>query len=346
MSENDVRELLAQVAELAPTTLDPRPQRRHPASWVAMVAAAAAVLAVAVPLGVLARHDDHPRPVAAQADPARPTPVPPGARRAVFRGLALDVPQQWPDDQTRCGTPTADTVVHADGGFLDCLSRLQPKVTYVEFRKESINGQPCQPAGGPLARCNATDSLGRRVVLLRVPSNAADALVVSPDPGVADRLAATAQIVTQDAGCPVRPAALGPGTSQAASDSLVPGTPDSATVCRWSDGLLARTGRLQGTALNSFVRAVHALRPGLAQARLQDGNPAPGDPRCADEAGRAFRITLHYPARTDHPLWLRLTGCGRVIGFDDGQHTARPSMKAITPILNVVAFDTGFPSIE
>ncbi|MCA1712440.1 MAG: hypothetical protein LC789_12690 [Actinobacteria bacterium] len=287
----------------------------------------------------------HPK---ASADPASSAePVAADARRTVFRGLAIDVPRAWPDDRARCGTPVEDTVLHGDGGFTSCAVRPAPAVSYVEFRAPFVNGQPCTPAGqGPITRCATQDSVGRTVIVMRLAANEAEAVVVSPDQALAERLAGTARAVTDDAGCAVRPDQLGPAAGNGTGDGLVPADPSSATVCRWSGGLLARTNQLAGQDLSAFVTAVRLLKPGLATAPTANGNPAPGDPRCAAEASRAIRVRLHYPAGADKDVWLRLTGCGPVIGFSDGEHTALPSSSAIGPILQAVGFDTGFPDIS
>jgi hypothetical protein len=254
------------------------------------------------------------------------------------------VPAAWPDDREHCGTPLQDTVLHDDGATESCLLPVDPRLSYVSLEAPvRYPSQVCVPAGsGPVQSCRGRAPDGRAAAVVRDDADGAEAYVVSPDPALVERIASSAQVVTSDAGCEVHPHVLGPAAPD--GTPLVPVGATSATVCRWSGGVLARTAVLQGTQLATFSSAAQRLRPGLGTAPVANGNPAPGDPRCAEEAGRALRVRLHYPERPDDDVWLRLTGCGPVIGFDDGTSTALPTDEAVGPLVTAVGFDTGWAS--
>lgn len=119
-----------------------RAASRRRRSYGAVLAAAAAVIvtvgAVAVwPDGAGSGRDDTPVASDSPSDPAS-SEVPPAGFRWVGMGQAvIAVPEEWPLNATRCGTPTRDTVVVDQGVVETCAMAYPASVTSVEVRPKN-----------------------------------------------------------------------------------------------------------------------------------------------------------------------------------------------------------------
>lgn len=339
MSENQLRQLLGDAAELAPTTLD-RPVRRRVLRTSPALLAAAAVVVVTAGAALVLGSGGNGTEVAQQST------QPAGTRTTTFRGLQLSVPSEWQDGQERCGTPTADTVLFAGGVMRACLPLREPGITSVTWEL-TIDGALCEPLGtGDLTTCTtrSTDAERRYVTVVAREALKVRAVIESADEALVKRIADTARAVSKDSGCDVRVETLDPGTSD--PGPMVPGGVGSVTVCRYTGFVLERAGTMVGAEAAEFGESLNALPAGLGQPPASDGFPQPGDKECAEELGRGFLIRFDYPNDNVANVTLRLTGCGKVVGYDNGRVTGYPTQNSIGLPVKLVGFDTGFHDLE
>lgn len=115
--------------------------RRRRSYGVALAAAAAVVVtvgAVAVwPDGSGSGRDNAPIASDSPSDPAAGDVPPAGSRWIGIGQAAIAVPDAWPVNATRCGTPTRDTVVVDVGAVELCLMPYPAGVTSVEVRPKN-----------------------------------------------------------------------------------------------------------------------------------------------------------------------------------------------------------------
>lgn len=340
MTDNEIRDLLREAATLAPTTFERSlPRRRTAASRVAPVVTTVAVVVALVIAAVFA---------GGRREATTPgTKVSEGFRTSTFRGLQVTVPESWRDDETACGTPKADTVIHHEGVVCLALYVEPVGLSLVEWYGTERPRLPCTPTGASeITRCSAPDdSEGRLVAVVERRATNTVAVVRSRDAKLLERIALSARAIQQADGCNVRLQTLDVTEPQRA-DTFVPEGPNAVTVCRYTGLVLERSATVGQDQARAYAAALNRLSAGLGQAPAADGYPQTGDPRCAAEAGRGFRIRFTY---TDHDPWwvtLRLTGCGKVIGFDNGSDTAYPEGDVITLPMRLTGMDASWHDLR
>ncbi len=194
MSENEIDDLLHRHAERVRVSAPPvesmvaavRQRRRR--TWVGAGAAAAVLTVVGATVLTLsgAPGEGPDRPVATGptgATGATGAVTPDGFRVVGAAGIGVMVPEQWPDDDTWCGTPRSDTVV-VDRG-VTCLAlvprdRGVEEVEVVRERPQDFRATTTVEVGGVTAERQATSCEegfgGRRAVrvcrgVLWIPSH-------------------------------------------------------------------------------------------------------------------------------------------------------------------------------
>jgi hypothetical protein len=353
--------------------------RRRP--WLAPLAAAAAVLVVAAGVLVVRPWESgsrtFDRAIPLDRHSVTPPSVSPSAstRESVFHGLAIDVPKSWPDNATQCGTPIRNTVVFPSGGTLSCLKLEPAGVTSVTW--SALGGHHAPLASAKLTTLviggfSATRSVGvvhspttihgvpvnkhpssvstTHVVDVRVPKLSTMVTIESPSAALADGLAGTLHTRTRDPnGCNARNSLrtlsdVRQPTKAGAESTLIPGTPSRISICRYERGFFEQGTTLSPRDLESAVRVVNALPPGLSVTNPRDYLPAvcrPGN-RFSDTSSELFQFQIAYPHGQTLTLAARLGYCGK-LGITNGHRQGQLRMSLVRFLSPRVGVNVGVP---
>lgn len=240
----------------------------------AVAAAIAAVVAVAGVAVLPELRRDEAAPPVATVD------VPTGSQAVSWHGVQVLVPATWRLDDQRCGVAQTSTVL-LPGFRNSCLPPYIPGLTVVEFAEvpdipERTSTEPLLDAATTPLDLDGTPALTGSVPLeqetgvrrvLVVPSEGVIVSVRSPDAAAADRILATARVVTVDAnGCLSRlPASrpAGPSGVEGASESLLPGSPTSLSACRYERLRLVSSRRVDAS-IGALQQRLDALATGVS----------------------------------------------------------------------------------
>ena len=345
MTEAHLRRLLADAAELAPTSLarpDHRPSR--PLRRLAMAASFLTVLAI---VAIVAVTVSGPVPSTPSVSPV----VQPGMREVFYRGLTLQVPEQWSTGEDSCGTPRANTVLF-DGGFKTaCYAVSPPGLSVVEITDAGSSGLPCLPgtSGTCTVQADAYHGSGTREITVITPNDGVSyALVAALDPDVQKAIVSSVRKVQSYHDCAVHSGSFAPSAParSGARAELVPGEPTSVTVCRYVAGTLINAAMLSAPTFKRWLPVLNNLQTGLGRPPSSAGSPQVGDPRCPEEDGKWFRVRFSYADGPPLDLWLRLQGCGNVVGYDNGARTGFATSASVKPVLDAVGTEGGFHNLD
>ncbi|MEX2291370.1 MAG: hypothetical protein WD794_13730 [Mycobacteriales bacterium] len=294
-----------------------RQGRARTARWRAagaMAAAAAATAAVVLVVPLLTGVQPTPQP----ADP----PVPPGKQAVSWHGVEVLVPVDWKIGDQRCGTAQSDTVLRP-GIVNSCLPPAVPGLTVVEFHALSpdqrtraaqvaaVATDPVEVSGVRALRGSRPldDEPGVQRVLV-LPSEDVVVSVRSPEPARADALLDDVRVVAVDAaGCrsriphaqPTQPAAR-----EGAGSSLVPGTPMTASLCRYGGLRLEASRRLDREQVRDLQRRLDALPTG------RSGRIPPeeiSDDYCARIDDDVDLLDVDYDEGPAVQVYIKAQGC-------------------------------------
>lgn len=343
MSESHLRQLLADAAELAPTSLA-RPAHRR-SRWQPRLAVAASVLSVLGIAAVVA--------ITSTSTPKPPTATgpQPGMQEVFYRGLTLDVPEEWSTGKDSCGTPVENTVLFDGGSNTLCIAVSPPGLSVVDITGPEATGLPCTPgdSGTCTVQGDAYRGSGTREITVVTPNDGVGyAVIAALDPDIQRSIVTSVRSVSSYLDCPVHNDHLGPAapTRTGAAEHLVPGDPTSVTVCRYVSGELVNAATLSSPTLTGWLPVLNGLQTGLGRPPASAGFPQVGDPRCSGEDGKWFRIRFGYPNGSPLDLWLRLQGCGNVVGYDNGARTGFSAFTSVKPVLDAVGTEGGYHNLD
>lgn len=259
-------------------------------------------------------------------------PPPAGMQAISYHGVQIYVPAAWPINDTRCGTPQADTVLLADGDATPtCLVSGPRGLTVVSMTRLNTSGgrqdatvaRTATHVVGGAARIGTgtLPHLSDRVTSLVIPS--IDVVVAVSSPSAADAMAVlrTAHVVAIDSnGCvqhvsDLVPQALGDVAAEQAR--LVPGTPVSTTLCRYSRGWLVQSVALsagQGSALRALLNRLPAGAthdPSLVGGRS-----------CVDGAAHGFLAHFRLSDDSDLQVAVHIGDCPTLTAYNGRRRTA------------------------
>jgi hypothetical protein len=261
-----------------------RGQRERRRARVLVGSAAAAVLVVAV-MAAVTVSPSRPATLDQGAEEPPGPVVPTGTQPVSFHGLQLFVPAAWTLQHTRCGTPLTDTAVVRDGSpVATCFLNEPSGLTVAELHPldspdgKVLDARAREPLSvdGHAARRGEGTAFGRSVEVLSVPDVGVVVEARSPDLALRHRIVASARVVPVDSlGCLDHVAPLAPsGQSdhEGAAEALVPGSPVSASVCRYSGSWLMRSLALPDSRLTGLVQLMNSLP--ATQPPTPDSDPA------------------------------------------------------------------------
>jgi hypothetical protein len=303
-----------------------------PALAVFAVAAATAA-AVVVPCTVIGSASGHHR--AFTPAPAVRT----DGQVIGFHGIVLTVPTSWHVNDTRCGTPVADTVIRDEGGTPLCLVRRSRGVSSVELLDDVASWNPqirhvseVRNGYGVQLRRGTIAGGGEAVV---VPAAGVVMFLDTTSSLTSQRILDSVQVVDTDTtGCRMRQGNLDPPPRPALRGApfrhynvryVVPPDVSSIAVCHYVDGWLAAAVTVQGEALAHIVHEANSAPAGLAHAAGSDLPSICSQPMSrGGEAGSGFVLHAHYTGRPDLLLWAHLGHCGP-LGITNGLRSGQLS---------------------
>ncbi len=227
-----------------------------------------------------------------------------GLRTVSFHGVALDVPQSWSTNATRCGIPTENTVVIGNGMFDACGLSESPAVASVLFEPlfsgyvprfppalgtdvgepsqleprptESDPGESVAVGSVPATRWTSepTSNDPFYTVTYAVEPNDAAVVIRAPEAGTVAAIDGSLRL--EDAnndGCATRseddlqafPPPAGPERRPGAAAALVPDEPSAITVCRYVHALLVQSGKLTGDVMETLLAAMNGAPQGTTR---------------------------------------------------------------------------------
>lgn len=280
-----------------------------------------------------------------------PSPVPPGTQAVSFHGVEVLVPAEWTINTVRCSSPIADTVIIEDGAPQPaCASAQTPGLTVVRLMPiESFNSQAWSElatesvtvSGHPASRGTGMSERSQtELAVLLLPGPGVAVTVESPDPAYAEQLLDTVRAAAIDSvGCRDRLPTLASQPDLSEADPLVPGSPTSASICRYTGGWLYRSAAVPTTDVDELVQILNALPLGVS-------TPGPGffitPEACAEEPDRTFVIQLGYPDGSEVDVHVNLNGC-KDIAATNGNRTTKLDAPLVDFLLGLVSYDGGFP---
>ena len=281
-----------------------------------------------------------------------PSPVPPGMQAVSFHGVEVLVPAEWTINTVRCSSPIADTVIIEDGAPQPACAYPQPPsgLTVVRLMPiESFNSQAWSElatesvtvSGHPASRGTGMSERSQtELAVLLLPGPGVAVTVESPDPAYADQVLDTVRAVAIDSvGCRDTLPTLVSQPDLSDADPLVPGSPASASICRYTGGSLYRSAAVPTTDVDDLVQILNALPLGVS-------TPGPGffitPEACAEEPDRTFVIQLGYPDGSEVDVHVNLNGC-KDIAATNGNRTTKLDAPLVDFLLGLVSYDGGFP---
>jgi hypothetical protein len=328
--------------------------RRRGWMTVGLVAASSAGLLVGV---VVLTPDVHPAKVTGAAFPsvdeptATPTSTPaPETRTVSYHGIEVVVPASFGLNASECGTPMADTVMIMEGASPACLVQQPPGLTVMYLSPSSPDSELVALAtealtvgGQPARRGLSSPPQWREATVLWLPDPGVLVQIESPHPALVEELIAGIRITPVDsAGCVdhVDPLPPPPASDQPLGGQLVPGSPTSASICRYSANWLSRSEVLDPSERDSLVELFNALPAGTSK-------PGPGffivPEACLDEVGRGFLVQFGY-ADGDHvEVFVDITGCTDLFATN-GVRVTKLNEAVVSFLMNRVGYDGGFPN--
>lgn len=207
--------------------------------------------------------------------------APPGQRAVSWHGVQVFVPDTWGLDDEFCGVPQSDTVI-VPGDRLSCLAPPVPGLTVVTFASstsrpasETVGAamSPTEVSGRPAFRGTTVpvDEPASTLAVLEVPGLDVTVSVRSPDPAFADALLDTARVVDVDpTGCPsALPATTPPMPDvDGAADRVLPGMPETVSLCEYGDLRLERAGSLGAKQVREFQAVLDAAPVGTSPSQV------------------------------------------------------------------------------
>lgn len=278
-------------------------------------------------------------------DGSEPGQAADATRPHTFHGLTVSVPESWPLNEMRCGTPVADTVI-LPGVIQGCLHPGPPHVSFVSFRiageitdatttDTTIDGHQAIITSGTSTTPPTVIAEGDHVTRIDVPSLHTHVTIQSPDRATVDRIAGTARIVDQDAnGCASLRNDLGslptgrPPVREGADSTLVPGSPTRVAFCRYGHDEASQTSTgieqsvsVAGRDLVDVVAKVNTLPAGLS-APVSEGTCIEAVPPSG------YTIVAWYADGPPVTVWVRLTDC-ELVGATNGSHNGQRTRSLI-----------------
>ena len=319
-----------------------------PALAVCAVAAATAA-AVLVPMTAIGSASGHHRGLV-------PAPVGPTDGQMVgFHGLVLTVPGSWHINDTRCGTPVADTVIRDEDSTPLCLLPRPKNVSSVELLADPASwtaqlhqvAQVTNAHGVHLRR----GSIPGRGDIVVVPAVGVVVLVRTSSAKTAQRIVDSVQVVDTDTtGCAMRQSSLNPPSGPALRGGpfhrynvryVIPPHVTAIAVCHYVDDWLVSSTTVTGAPMAGLTHLANAAPAGLAHAASSDHLPSICTEPSSDggEAGSGFVLHAHYAGQPDQLLWAHIGSCG-MLGITNGLRSGRLSpalARAITSPLHIGA---------
>ncbi|MTD15858.1 hypothetical protein GIS00_18135 [Nakamurella sp. YIM 132087] len=296
-------------------------------------------------------------PVNAFPAPALTTPIsgpPTGFTQYTYRGITLQVPASFGMNEIHCGyDPVGDTVIIGPRAVNYCymLTR-ESTFTAVLFRNNWSGDTESTATRSNLTGTREISALrreksgegGEHRVVLAVPDVGATVEIYGPDPALIETIERSITITDADQnGCAVSyvdvpdfPEAL-PEPRPGAAAEMIPGTPESITLCRYRSGGLDESARLTSTSASKLQAALNDLPPGLS-------TPAwPQPDVCASDLDTPANIvaTAVYPSGPPVVVVIRSAHCGDS-GVTNGSRTgqlANTLFAILTPLAG--PFDVG-----
>ncbi|HST48741.1 hypothetical protein [Jatrophihabitans sp.] len=340
------------------------PRRPAPLGWQLAAGVLTVVLAAAIAVGlprVLDKDRRPPAPHGPAGNGISTAPVGPDLQVVTFHGLSITVPASWP--VTGYGCSLTSSVVELPVGAPLCLRPAHPGFTIVQFSSVS---EPMSPdkvtstrsttiSGLAATRLEGSAYLGRPAFAYVVPELHASVLVMPASGQTGQDLADSLRVDTADAhGCTstVTDVAGMPGSATSSragmAEALIPGEPVSASVCRYSVGLLEQGRELSGPALRSFTDTVNALPPGLSRAtqlgliKCREPDSVGSFDRELRPDSEAYRIEVRYSDGPPVVLIARLGQCGD-LGISNGARTGQRTDDLMMLLIHTAGSGGGIP---
>jgi len=299
-----------------------RRSRRTRQGLAVVAAAAATAAAVVIPLTLTA--SPHAGRDKATAPP--PAPKPATERLIGFHGIELTVPASWKINDTRCGTPVADTVIRDEGGVPTCLIVRPRQVNSVELQVNT-------PSMAKTIRDSTGVTNARGVYLMRghagrdigviVPSVGVLAFVHTTAPALADRIINSIELTKTDStGCNMRETPLQApfetGSFRVRPYVISP-TTTAIAICHYEDNWLVSSAVAAGPQLANIVHAANTAPFGLVHTPRTKGayDPCSQSVARGGEAGSGFILLAHDLDGTTQRLWAHIGFCGP-LGITNG----------------------------
>jgi hypothetical protein len=309
--------------------------RRRRLQWVRAAGAAAAVVAVVAGATLVA---DAPsrgsrRAVPPAASPA--VPIPAGTQPVSFHGVTVFVPLHWRLNALRCGTPVEDTVVVSPGPILACALIRKPLVTVVDLEPLTAGRLSAARRGRPEDR--------RYGDVRTFPDVGVLVSARSLDRRLVRRILDSARLTPVDAfGCRDRAQSLKPTAKPShpgAAVNLVPGSPRSATICRYEGDWLARSVRVPPNQLATLTGILNRLPAG----RSRPGPNTSASARSLEEdRHRGFVVQFTYASRSRLDVYVHIGD--RNLTAANGARTTKIDEPLVTTLLSLAGYDASFPN--
>lgn len=307
--------------------------RRRRLQWVRAVGAAAAVVAVVAGAVVAdASSRGSRRAVPPAASPS--VQIPAGTQPVSFHGVTVFVPANWRIGAQRCGTPVENTVI-LPGPILYCRLGGKPLVTVVDLQPLTAGSLSAARRGRPEDR--------RYGDVRTFPDVGVLVSARSLDRRLVRRILDSARLTPVDAfGCRDRAQSLKPTAKPShpgAAVNLVPGSPRSATICRYEGDWLARSVRVPPNQLATLTGILNRLPAG----RSRPGPNTSASARSLEEdRHRGFVVQFTYagPPRLD--VYVHIGD--RDLTAANGARTTKIDEPLVTTLLSLVGYDGGYPN--
>jgi|GEM_PF-4055846 len=357
-------------------------RRPAPFGWQLAAGVLAVVLAAAIAVGLPRMLGKDPVPTGSSnaapttsADPSSVTsPDPsstasagPGLQVITFHGLSITVPASWKvsPDYNPCKVTTSIVELMV-GGAPACYQPADPDLTRVQFfaRADLLPLSDVRRAshttisGLAATREEGFSSGGRAGFGYVVPELHAAVLIWPARGQTGQELSDSLRVDAVDKhGCRSRATAAevaefpGSATSDRAgmAQALIPGRPESASVCRYRAGWLEQGARISGPDLDAFTATVDELPPGLSRAVQRSTGTCrePGTLGSLDDDEMhadldAYRIEVRYPDGQPVVLIARLGEC-RDLGISNGARTGQRTDELLTWLLRLAGAGTALP---
>lgn len=290
----------------------------------------------------------------------------PGFQVVTFHGLSITVPDSWavtPDYNT-CNV-TTNVVELMVGISLTCYQPADPNLTRVEFLASTElralsdvrSTSRTTISGLEATRTEGYSSEGRAGFGYVVPELHASVLIWPARGQSGQELADSLRVDAVDKhGCRSSVTDVAEFPSSATSDragmaqALIPGRPESASVCRYRVGLLEMGNELSGPALQAFAATLNDLPRGLSRAVeppmgkcREPGSLGSFDDKELDADLDVYRIEVRYPDGPPVVLIAKLGQCGD-LGISNGARTGQRTNELMVSLLRLARAGAGVPA--